>query len=71
MKVIVYEKDGSLHRIIPATNIPVEFCLKDIPDGIDYKILENDDMPEGNREAWVLDGDSVVIDESKIVETGE
>lgn len=71
MKVIVYMQNSELHRVIPVINTPVESCVNAVPEGVDFKILENDDMPEGNREAWVLEGDKVVIDETKIVKNGE
>ena len=65
-------KDGDLHRVTPAPSFSVDDIKKDIPEGVDYKIVENDDMPDpSKRHKWKLNGDKVEVDETKIDASSE
>lgn len=52
-KRIVYQTpDGGVAIIIPAESI--ELAMKDIPEGVDYKIIDTADVPTDRtfRNAW-------------------
>jgi len=67
MRVIIYEKDGVVHRITPAPNMDIKDAKKDIPEGVTFKVVNNNSLPDiTKRHQWRLEGDSVVIDPSKI-----
>ena len=53
MKRIIYPTpEGGIAIIIPANTI--EECLKDIPEGVEYKIINTTDVPSDRtfRAAW-------------------
>jgi hypothetical protein len=53
MKRIIYKTpDGGVAVIIPADTI--EACMKDIPEGAEYAIVDVSDIPEDRtfRNAW-------------------
>ena len=53
MKRIIYKtEDGGVAVIIPADTI--ESCMKDIPDGAEYEIVDTDTIPSDRtfRGAW-------------------
>lgn len=59
MEVIVYQIEGKVYRITPVD-------LNAVPQGVDYKILDNDLMPSHIlRNAWKLNGDLVEVDITK------
>ena len=67
MKVIIYELDGDLCRITPVNGFTAEDVIKDVPPGVNYKIVENDSLPDARkRHQWKLEGDQVVLDATKI-----
>jgi hypothetical protein len=53
MKRIIYkQEDGGVAVIIPADTI--EACMKDIPEGAEYEIVDTDTIPSERdfRGAW-------------------
>ena len=55
-------KDGELHRVTPAQGFSINDIKKDVPQGINYEIVENDTLPESKyRYAWKLEDKKVVI----------
>jgi ribosomal protein S12 len=53
---IIYKTDeGGVAVIIPA--VSVELAMKDIPDGVQYKIVDVADIPSDRtfRDAWTVD----------------
>ena len=53
MKRIIYKTpEGGVAVIIPAESI--EACMKDIPEGVEYKIVDTTDVPSDRtfRAAW-------------------
>lgn len=53
MKRIIYPtSDGGVAIIVPAES--VELAMKDIPEGVEYKIIDTDDVPSDRtfRNAW-------------------
>ena len=53
MKRIIYKTpEGGVAVIIPAESI--EACMKDIPEGVEYKIVDTADVPSDRffRGAW-------------------
>ena len=53
MKRIIYKtENGGVAVIVPADTI--EECMKDIPEGAVYEIVEDSDVPEDRtfRDAW-------------------
>jgi len=55
MKRIIYKTpEGGVAVIVPATT--VEACMKDIPAGVEYAIVDTADIPEDRtfRNAWEL-----------------
>lgn len=77
-KRIVFENvDGTIGIIIPAPKARFEseteddfldrIAEKDVPQGLDYYIVDADELPEDRafREAWVVDGGAIDIDLDK------
>jgi hypothetical protein len=52
MRIIYKTPDGGVAVIIPADTI--EACMKDIPEGAEYAIVDVADIPEDRtfRNAW-------------------
>ena len=53
MKRIIYKTEsGGVAVIVPADTI--EACMKDIPDGVEYEIVDTDTIPSDRtfRNAW-------------------
>ena len=53
MKRIIYKtEDGGVAVIVPADTI--EACMKDIPEGVEYEIVDTDTIPSDRtfRGAW-------------------
>jgi len=52
MRIIYKTTDGGVAIIIPATTL--EACIKDIPDGAEYAIVDAADIPSDRtfRNAW-------------------
>ena len=52
MKKIVYKTDDGIAVITPAHSI--ELAMKDIPDGVEHKIIEDTELPADRvfRNAW-------------------
>lgn len=53
MQRIIYKTpDGGVAVIVPADTI--EACMKDIPEGVEYKIVDVTDIPSDRtfRNAW-------------------
>jgi len=56
MNRIIYKTDeGGVAVIIPT--VSVELAMKDIPDGVQYKIVDVADIPSDRtfRDAWTVD----------------
>ena len=56
MNRIIYKTDeGGVAVIVPA--VSVELAMKDIPDGVQYKIVDVSDIPSDRtfRDAWTVD----------------
>ena len=54
MKRIVYKtEEGGVAVIVPADTI--EACMKDIPTGAEYHIVEDSEVPSDRtfRDAWI------------------
>jgi hypothetical protein len=64
MKVIVFMKDGDLHRVIPAPGRTADSLdiNKVVPSGATHKIIENDMPSHILRNAWKLSGSEVSVD---------
>ena len=52
MRIIYKTPDGGVAVIIPADTI--EACMKDIPEGAEFSIVEDTDIPSDRtfRNAW-------------------
>ena len=59
MKRIIYQnKSGGVSVIIPTGELPIEdVCQKDVPAGVPYLIVSEDDIPSDRtfRNAWEAD----------------
>ena len=53
MRIIYKTENGGVAVIVPADTI--EACMKDIPEGAVYEIVDTDTVPEDRtwRDAWV------------------
>jgi hypothetical protein len=63
MNRIIYQTpEGGVAVIIPAES--VEAALKDVPDGVDYEIVNTDDIPSDRffRNAWKANGAAIEVD---------
>lgn len=71
MKRIIYPTpDGGVAVIIPA--VSVELALKDVPEGVTYEIVDEDDIPTDRyfRNAWVMGNCCIEHDIDKCKEIG-
>ena len=71
MKRIIYQNsEGGVAVIIPTES--VELALKDVPEGVAYKIVEDAAIPSDRyfRNAWVADGAAVAVDLGKAKSIG-
>ena len=61
-KIIYQNQEGGVSVIIPTES--VELALKDVPEGVAYKIVEDDAIPADRffRNAWVANGAAVEVD---------
>ncbi len=61
-RIIYPTPEGGVAVIIPAES--VELALKDVPDGVDYKIVPEDAIPSDRffRNAWKANGAAVEVD---------
>jgi len=52
--LITNDNGASIGVIVPANNVTAEFCVKDVPVGSKYKIVEANDVPSDRtfRNAW-------------------
>lgn len=55
MKKIVYKTETGIAIITPTGTI--EDCMKDIPEGVEYKIVKDEELPKDRvfRNAWKYD----------------
>jgi hypothetical protein len=71
MNLIIYPTpEGGVAVIIPAES--VELALKDVPEGVDYEIVNADDIPSDRffRNAWVKGDCCVDLDLDKCKAVG-
>ena len=64
-RILYTNDDGTISVIVPA--VSVELALKDVPEGVEYRIVDVADLPTDRtfRDAWVLDETTVAIDAAK------
>lgn len=65
MKIIYEQPNGVVAIIIPTGD--VQDAIKDVPEGVDYEIVEDNVVPSDRtfRNAWVKDGKAVATDVPK------
>lgn len=58
MKKIIYKTENGVAVITPATNVSIDDCVKDVPRGVDYRIINETALPTNRifRNAWEIDG---------------
>lgn len=66
-KIIYTNSDGSVSVLVPilSSGLTIEEILaKDIPAGVSYALVTDDDIPSDRtfRDAWKMDGKRIVID---------
>ena len=72
MKIIVFTNDaGKVSIMSPSLNSGLtleQIAEKDVPDSIPYIILDESELPDrADRDRWVIEGSSVIIDESMLL----
>ena len=66
MKVIAYSVNGECHQVIPANGFTAEQVVKDVPEGVPYKLVETANNPSRVlRGAWKLNNSAVDLDIDK------
>jgi hypothetical protein len=60
MKRILYQTTDGVVILSPSPSVTIEFCIKDVPTGSKYKIVDATDVPNDRtfREAWEVTPDS-------------
>ena len=60
MRIIFKTEDNGVAVIIPAQDVVIEDCIRDVPTGAKYKIVEDTDVPSDRdfRDAWEVSPDS-------------
>jgi len=54
-RILITEDNGAtIGVIVPAPNMTAEFCIKDVPVGAKYKLVDTADVPSDRtfRNAW-------------------
>ena len=65
MKIIYQNQEGGVSVIHPTGELSIEeVAAKDVPEGVAYKIVEDDAIPSDRtfRNAWVYSPDGIEID---------
>lgn len=64
MDVIIYKEGDAVHRVVCAEGVDINAeAIKVVPNGVTFKILDNDSMPSPVlRNAWDFDGGAVSVD---------
>jgi hypothetical protein len=57
---IIYQTTEGVAVIVPSDKVTVEFCIKDVPTGAKYKIVDTSEVPSDRsfRNAWEVSLDS-------------
>ena len=60
MKRIIYQTTDGVAVICPSDEVTIDFCIKDVPTGAKYKIVDTSDVPSDRsfRNAWEVSPDS-------------
>lgn len=64
-RIIFQNAEGGVSVIIPTGELPIEeVAAKDVPEGVAYKIVEDNAIPADRffRNAWVANGAAVEVD---------
>lgn len=63
-QVIAYNQNGFATIIIPSPKSSVEANIKHVPDGVDYTVLDQSDLPRDRkwRDAWIVADGAIEID---------
>jgi hypothetical protein len=72
-RIIFQNAEGGVSVIIPTGELPIEeVAAKDVPEGVAYKIVEDDAIPADRffRNAWVASGAAVDVDLDKAKDIG-
>tara|TARA_B100000989_G_C19232086_1_gene340333 strand:+ start:74 stop:277 length:204 start_codon:yes stop_codon:yes gene_type:complete len=58
-KIIYQTADGGVAVITPCPNVSIEFCVRDVPTGLKYKIVDESDILSDRtfRNAWEVTPD--------------
>lgn len=72
MRIIVFTQDNDVVAVLtPALDCGLsieEIAAKDVPDSSPYIILDESELPDrAKRDRWVIQGNSVIIDESMLL----
>jgi len=57
MKKIIYQtNEGGVAVITPSNRVTIEYCIKDVPSGVKYKIVEDSEVSSDRsfRDAWEI-----------------
>ena len=60
MKKIIYKtNEGGVAVITPSNRVTIEYCIKDVPSGVKYKIVDVTDILSDRsfRNAWEVTPD--------------
>jgi hypothetical protein len=64
MQVVVYNiPDGGVAVVRPARG-DIEVAVNDVPNGIEYAVMDDADLPDEDQQYWVLTDSGVLIDET-------
>jgi len=60
MKLAIFPNDETISVLVPAPNCSLSFeeiCLKDVPTGVPYLVIDSSDLPADRsfRDAWSAD----------------
>jgi hypothetical protein len=60
MKLAIFPNETTISVLVPAPNCELsleEICVKDVPTGVPYRIIDSNDLPADRefRNAWEAD----------------
>lgn len=71
MQVIIYQNnEGGVSVVIPCDrNLTAEeIAKKDVPEGVEYKIIDDSELPDRElRDRWAIQGGRVIVADLEVL----
>ena len=69
MKVLIFSNGGGVSSSAPLDQEDIDSIAKLIvPSGVDYFIVNADELPNEPQESWYIEGGDIKVDQQKLIE---